>query len=353
MSELEALLDQLLGREMEHAGESTGGKAWANLEDTGLTRVGIAEELGGCGGERRDAAAVVTRCGEAALGVPLTEGLLVAGHLAALAGEALPPGVVIAAVLPEDGCSPGDGGTRLAGDVTAVPWGAAADEVWLLARPRDGADLCLVRLVRGEWTAIKGRNLAGEPRDCLTVDLLVPDSRVRPLPDGAAEDVRLLAAFGRSCQMLGALRAALRLTHEYTVLRQQFGKPLTAHQAVRHTLADMACEVAAAETAVAHALGRLPGPGEPCDTEAAVAVAAAKARVSEAATVVARAAHQLHGAVGMTAEHPLHHFTTRLWSWQDECGSADYWSRRVAGLVRTGYAGDLWAALVSQSLPAH
>src|SRR3712207_9496167 len=58
-------------------------------------------------------------------------------------------------------------------------------------------------------------------------------------------------------------------------------------------------------------------------------VAAAKAAAGQAATVAARAAHQAHGAIGMTKEHELGHLTRRLWSWRDDFGGGRYWSREM------------------------
>ena len=51
-----------------------------------------------------------------------------------------------------------------------------------------------------------------------------------------------------------------------------------------------------------------------------------------------RAAHQAHGAMGMTREYPLHHSTRRLWAWRHEAGSAGEWAQRVG---RAANQGDL------------
>jgi len=53
----------------------------------------------------------------------------------------------------------------------------------------------------------------------------------------------------------------------------------------------------------------------------------------------------VHGAIGFTQEHKLHHLTRRLWSWRDEAGSELVWSRVLAtGLLADG-PDELWPAL--------
>lgn len=327
MNELDSLLDQILGRDLAHGGEGIDGPVWAALTRTGLGRVGIAESLGGSGGDLHDAATVTIRAAAAGLALPLAESLFTVGYLANRLAMEVPAGTVTAAV---------DGGT--------VPWGADAAEIWLLV-PSDGGHR-IARLVAGEWTATRARNLAGEPRDRISVDAALLRERGRVVDDDVPAGLALFGALGRSCQLLGALRTSLRLSREHVRVRRQFGAPLAAHQVVRHELAAMATEVAAVEAAVRHAIDRV---GTRPDTAATLAVAAAKVQASTSATRVARAAHQLHGAVGITAEHPLHHLTTRLWSWRDEHGSATRWSARIAELVHTEYAADLWAALTDQT----
>lgn len=329
MSDLDALLDQIFGRRGEHAGTGIEGAAWAALTETGLTRVGIPEPLGGSGGELTDAVTVTVKTAEAGLSVPVAETLFPLAHLAVLTGEPVPGGVV--AVADSYGEPEVD-----------VAWAPVADEIWVVG-PAPGGGTAFTRLP--SWSGEPVRNLAGEPRGLVAVktdDARSLDARVR-------EDIHLLGAFGSSCRLLGALRSCLRLTREHVLTREQFGKPLAAHQVVRHTLAWMLAEVAAVESAIGHAAGLLPPPGTAPDTPAAVAVAAAKIQAATSATRVARAAHQLHGAIGVTEEHPLHHFTTRLWAWRDEFGAATEWSGRLARLVQTSYGGDLWATLTAQS----
>jgi alkylation response protein AidB-like acyl-CoA dehydrogenase len=84
---------------------------------------------------------------------------------------------------------------------------------------------------------------------------------------------------------------------------------------------------------------------------AALALAAAKIRVGEAAGKVAEIAHQVHGAIGSTHEHSLHRPTRRLWSWRDECGTESHWppelGRRMMAVRECPLADDHWRLTAS------
>jgi acyl-CoA dehydrogenase len=142
-------------------------------------------------------------------------------------------------------------------------------------------------------------------------------------------------------QLAAALEQVLAWTVQYAGERQQFGRPLGKFQAIQMELAEMAGEVTAVTAltdAAVQALAR-------SSADFVLAAAAAKVRAGSAVEVVARLAHQVHGAIGFTQEHKLHHLTRRLWSWRDEAGSELAWSRVLgAGLLADGGDG-LWPAL--------
>jgi alkylation response protein AidB-like acyl-CoA dehydrogenase len=77
-------------------------------------------------------------------------------------------------------------------------------------------------------------------------------------------------------------------------------------------------------------------------------VAAAKARVGEAAGVVAEIAQQVHGAMGFTHEHRLHHFSRRAWAWRDEYGNETYWQERLGRHLAALGADRLWDFLATR-----
>jgi acyl-CoA dehydrogenase len=117
-----------------------------------------------------------------------------------------------------------------------------------------------------------------------------------------------------AAQMAGACQRLFAMTVEHVTTRTQFGRPLSGFQAIQHQIAVMAEEVAAASLA-AH-IG-LAGPGFTAER-----AAIAKIRCNEAAGLLSATAHQLHGAIGATAEYDLQLWTTELRRLQRTNGSA-------------------------------
>jgi acyl-CoA dehydrogenase len=143
----------------------------------------------------------------------------------------------------------------------------------------------------------------------------------------------------RTVAMAGALERVLKMTVEHARTRVQFGKSIGSFQAIQHQLAIAAGEVAAAGAAADMAVEAI---DNGTDT---LSIAAAKGRASEAAGKVAAIALQVHGAIGITREHALHFYTTRLLSWREEFGNETEWY----GLVgeRAVAAERLWALVSS------
>jgi len=214
-------------------------------------------------------------------------------------------------------------GSRLSGRLR-VPWGRHADHVVALT----GDGTAMVTTVAGAHVE-PGENLAGEPRDILVFDD-VPVMSAAPAGVDAWV-LQLRGALGRSVQMAGAAGAVLESARRHVADRVQFGRPLARFQAVQQHLAALAAEVTAMRVgADAAVLAAAAG-------DAPLAVAAAKVTASSGAAVVAAIGHQLHGALGYSAEHRLGAVTTRLWSWREEFGNESHWQDRLgADIVRHG-----------------
>nr|WP_246183013.1 acyl-CoA dehydrogenase family protein [Mycolicibacterium grossiae] len=160
-----------------------------------------------------------------------------------------------------------------------------------------------------------------------------------------ADELLRRGAWARCVQIVGALDAAAELTAAHTRDRVQFGRPLSAFQAVLHGLAGMYGEIerARAVTALATAAVTDHGFG---DARADDAVTAAKVAVGRAASTVVTTAHQLHGAIGVTIEHRLWTVTMRALGWADEYGSAARHARRFGRRALAG--GSPWDLVVGQ-----
>lgn len=140
--------------------------------------------------------------------------------------------------------------------------------------------------------------------------------------------------------MLGAMRRSLEITIDHANTRKQFGRPLSAFQAIQHRLAEAASELTVAEAALSGALDAAEdGWLRP------ILWQSAKMQAGRAATIVSAAAHQILGAIGFTEEHLLHHFSKRLWVWRDDWGRQAVLGAAI-GAAAVSDARGLWQHLV-------
>lgn len=312
--------------------EDAERKIFDRLVADGWSRVGLSEDVGGEGGDIRDAAAAVAAAVSAGHLLPLAELVLCTPALLALA----PLRVTARCLLPIAVV-----GRRRPGGVvnihgSRVPWGRWASHFLTIAADGDRTIVAIVDATAA--TIVPGHNLAGEPRDDVTLDRVLPlcDIAVgRPAAEIGAQ-LREAGALARSIQLAAAVERMLHITVRYTGERHQFGRALDRFQAVQQQLAVMAGESVAATAAVDLALD-LAADGD----WSRGAVAVAKVRTGMAATTAARIAHQLHGAVGITQEYSLQRLTRAVWSWRDECGGEDEW----ATVLATDLPADMWNAV--------
>jgi hypothetical protein len=101
--------------------------------------------------------------------------------------------------------------------------------------------------------------------------------------------------------LLGMLDRAIELTVEHVKARQQFGQPLAWFQGVQFQLTDAEVERSGLDILAKYALWSIQA-GNP---EAGSDALALRVAALEAAEVVFRVAHQLHGAMGFCDESPL------------------------------------------------
>jgi alkylation response protein AidB-like acyl-CoA dehydrogenase len=125
------------------------------------------------------------------------------------------------------------------------------------------------------------------------------------------------AALALAAEQTGAAGHLMQLCVDYAKMRNQFGRPIGAFQAIKHKLADMAFDVERMDSIVRHA-ATAAACGSP---EFPVVATTAKVFCSEAFFRVAAEAIQVHGGIGFTWEHQAHLYFRRAKSSEYLLGS--------------------------------
>lgn len=331
--ELTQLVDDIGRRSFEtrigHHGlpESFNDALWRSLEQSGLTRLTTDQDAGPA-----ECAVVLGGLARHAAAVPIAETDVLAAWLAGEADLAVPADgpltVAITRTEPHDG--------RLSGIAADVPWPRTGPVV-LAARTDDATFVALVDAADVTDTY----NLAGEPRGTFDFDVSMGD--VAELPVGIGAELVRRGAWARCIQIVGAFDAAVDLTAAHTCERVQFGRALSQFQAVQHALAELIGEVERSRAATALAIAAAADDGFG-SIRADYAVTVAKVAVGRAVGPVTTIAHQLHGAIGVTAEHQLWLATMRARSWADEFGTAGHHANRLGKMALA--AEDPWNLVV-------
>ena len=137
---------------------------------------------------------------------------------------------------------------------------------------------------------------------------------------------RAMAALG--AEAVGIMQTLLDATLEYTKMRKQFGRPLSANQVIRHRLADMAMQCDEARSMALRAA--LMADAEPLARSRAAS--GAKAKIGKCARFVAEQSVQLHGAMGVTEELDIGAYFKRLLAFDTLFGGSTHHYRRHAAL---------------------
>lgn len=232
------------------------------------------------------------------------------------------------------------GGYRLDGRKALVRDAGGADALIVAARAGEGDaddDVTLLLVERGAaGLAIEPQPAAGgEPLFAVALDGVEVGAEALVGASGAGWPAieRMLArgAALKAAELVGIGQAALDLTLAYARERVQFGRPIGSFQAVQHHCANIYRELVACRLLAYRAAWALDAAGgDPSEAGARRAVAAAKAKASEAIPWATRIAHQVHGGVGYYSDYPLEQDTRRAIAAAAAYGDARYHRRRLA-----------------------
>jgi alkylation response protein AidB-like acyl-CoA dehydrogenase len=127
----------------------------------------------------------------------------------------------------------------------------------------------------------------------------------------------------------GIAAAAVDDAWAYAQERQQFGKPICAHQAVRHALVEARTKLAACRHMLYHAAW-LAGEGRPCSVEAAMA----KLFVADTAVEIVLACQRVMGAYGCAEGYDMERYVRDICVMPIVGGSSNIQKNNIAARLR-------------------
>jgi len=128
-----------------------------------------------------------------------------------------------------------------------------------------------------------------------------------------------------AASLMGLAEQACELTVEYAKTRKQFGQPIGSFQGVKHRCADMGLRARLGWFQTGLACLKVQAEAR----DGALQAAAAKLSAAHAAHENARAAIQMHGAIGFQAECDVHWFMKRAHVYDQAAGGMQAQARRV------------------------
>ncbi len=299
------------------SGEPYDRGRWGQIIALGLPGMLAPVEAGGSGLDELAGVLVAEACGRVALPEPLIEH---AGVAIPLLAAAKPDADVLTAAV--------QGEAQLAIGHPANPFVANADTAEAILLPHGDE----VHLVPSSAVELRRHESFDEFRRLFAVSWnpgaatrIADASLGRRLWAKALERGALLAAG----QALGLAKGAIDLAVDYAKVREQFGRPIGTNQAVKHILADQQVHLSFARPVVLAAAADFAAG----DNVSLARVSHAKLAACAAAESASRAAVQVLGAIGMTAEAGAHFYVKRALALSAAWGTKAFHREQVAERV--------------------
>jgi len=134
-----------------------------------------------------------------------------------------------------------------------------------------------------------------------------------------------------SAELVGIMSRSLEMTLEYLRTRVQFGRAIGSFQALQHRAVDLYIQEQLSSSALADAVDALDE--RPDDAATLAAVSRAKARCTDAASLITRQSIQLHGGIGFTEDSDVGLYVKRTMTLAAWLGNSAYHRRRFAKLA--------------------
>jgi alkylation response protein AidB-like acyl-CoA dehydrogenase len=282
-------------------------KSWATIAEMGWLMMAVPEKLGGLGLGREAEGVIHTELGRALIPGPAIAQMLVISALAAVRHDGL-----LARAMDGEAMTTS---LSLKDPFTAIPDADRASHVLIIQPDR-------IALHPAPTTSTH-RTIWDETRRLFDVEL--NEAGGTTVAEGTAanalaERLQTQLLLALAADSLGGAAAILALTVDYLKTRRQFDRPLAMFQALKHRVADLKILLEGAE-----ALFWARATAIPTTVEAG----ALKAYATATAVSIAEEAIQLHGGIGLTAEHHCHLFLKRALLNAALGGDNDVWDERA------------------------
>ncbi|MDE2516670.1 MAG: acyl-CoA dehydrogenase family protein [Rhodospirillales bacterium] len=275
---------------------------WRQMAELGWIGLRVPEAAGGSGLGIAEFCTLAEMLGAGLTPEPLTEAALAAALLPAEHAAPVLSGTRI--VLPawqeapnslDAACASRLIGGRVTGRKSFIPMGAGADAflvttadgLALVAADAPGVGLATTKTQDGgHYATLTMTEAPGQPIDASMAPLI--------------EEAALATAYS----LLGLMERAFAITLDYLKTRVQFGRKIGSFQALQHRAVDLRIQIALSRASLDAAVACAEQTDMPWAARRA-AISQAKARASDAAMTVTRAAIQLHGGIGYTDEYEI------------------------------------------------
>ncbi len=305
--------------------------------DMGLQGILVPEEYGGLGGGCVEAAIAAEELGAAMIPSNLLGSCTAAAVFEhapeSLRKEALPlvaaRGSRTAVAWPGNDHTWSVTGTKLMtvtdNSITGTaPYVPEADGVTVLVLPVVAGERVGLAVVHDhadrQGIVMKSVTSPDVTRSIATVSGAVAAERFVPLEEGASAFALTIAIASvlLAAEMVGASRACLERTVDYTKSRKAFGRPIATFQVLKHRIVDILVALEAARAITNRAAQQIDDqrtnvlvPKELPDLLSLARIA--KAQASDALQLAAHECIQMHGGIGFTWENPSH-FYLKKWA---------------------------------------
>ncbi len=321
--------DRLSTQQIREAEESADGfprSIWDEGIQLGLPGMSLPEEFGGGGCSLLDMCVLVEEIGRGGATLPL----VVSSGLAAAMLEHSPQSerrdrllseiaagkVICPALIDEQGRNewdavrlPMNAAGQLGGKKILVPFASVADALLVTAVTPDGDTAIVAVDPNSEGVSIRSHHAkVGVPLFAVDFSDVVAAEIHRGEGARAALDAGLqTGSLLATAEAVGLSEALIKMSAEYVTVREAFGRPIGAFQAVAHPCADMRINTDTVRLLV-HEAAWLIDTGQDASEE----VASTKALANEFFERLANDAFRVHGAIGYSNEYDLQLFTRRL-----------------------------------------